>query len=195
MFGPPMSYWTGRFESKHRVAKSTAESSKNVINISKTISERQQMRSASVLYRGMFNFSVFSLPKKIVMKKDIVENSPFYVELKSFMSNEDLICNEIVVHNQLYKSGDIVILEVTDCDDISIGVIKTILVKNAKVHFVCTKYKAARHWLQYFECKNSNTITTFTEASKLVDYKPLILRGTLECFVFMLHHHLSFQYQ
>ena len=35
MFGPPLAYWTGRFESKHRVAKSTAESVKNVINITK----------------------------------------------------------------------------------------------------------------------------------------------------------------
>ena len=37
MFGPPMSYWTGRFESKHRVAKSAAHAAKNVINITKTI--------------------------------------------------------------------------------------------------------------------------------------------------------------
>jgi hypothetical protein len=28
-FGPPMNYWTARYESRHRIAKSTAESAKN----------------------------------------------------------------------------------------------------------------------------------------------------------------------
>ena len=47
VFGPPLAYWTGRFESKHRIAKNFAESAKNVKNITKTLSERQQMRAAS----------------------------------------------------------------------------------------------------------------------------------------------------
>ena len=47
MFGPPVSYWTARFESKHCIAKSIAASSRNVINITKTLTERQQMRAAS----------------------------------------------------------------------------------------------------------------------------------------------------
>ena len=114
MFGPVMSYWTGHFESKHRVAKSTAESSKNVINVTKTITERQQLRACSVFYNGMFNCSSFSLPKTVTQKKDIMENSPFHTELKSFMSNDSLICNEIFVNNQTYKNGDIVALEIED---------------------------------------------------------------------------------
>ena len=195
MFGPLMCYWTGRFESKHRVAKSTSESSKNVINVTKTIAERQQMRSASVFYHGMFNFSIFSLPKKVLNKSDITNNDPFHAKLKSFMSNDDLICNEIFVHNQSYRNGDIVVLEVTDCDDMNVGVIETILVKNEKVYFVTKQYRAVRHWLRYFECKNLNTMTTFTESNKLVDFKPLILRGTSERFVFLVHHHVSFMYK
>ena len=45
--GPPVGYWTTRFESKHRVAKNIAFSAKNVLNISKTLAVRQQMRMAS----------------------------------------------------------------------------------------------------------------------------------------------------
>ena len=52
LFGPPMTYWTARFESKHRVSKNIAESSKNFKNISLTVSVRQQMRMASVYYKG-----------------------------------------------------------------------------------------------------------------------------------------------
>ena len=44
LYGPPMSYWTARYESRHRIAKNTANSAKNYRNISLTISTRQQMR-------------------------------------------------------------------------------------------------------------------------------------------------------
>ena len=50
LFGPPLAFWTARFESKHRVSKNTAESAKNFKNISWTVSSRQQMRMASVFY-------------------------------------------------------------------------------------------------------------------------------------------------
>ena len=127
MFGPPMSYWTGRFESKHRTAKSIALSAKNVKNISKTISERQQMRAASVFYHGMFNFLPYSLPENVMRKIDIVEESSFFTNLKSFMGDKDLVCNEVTVNSQLYKNGDIVVISITDCDNITVGLIKMIL--------------------------------------------------------------------
>ena len=47
-FGPPLGFWTGRYESKHRVAKAIAESSKNFKNISLTVATRQQLRMASI---------------------------------------------------------------------------------------------------------------------------------------------------
>ena len=195
MFGPPMSYWTGRFESKHRVAKSTAESAKNVINVTKTISERQQMRAASVFYRGMFNFAKFSLPETVVLKQDINETSSFHITLKTFMSNDDFICNEIFVNNQTYKNDDLIVLEVSDCDNIAVGLIQTILVKNDKVYFVTKKYLAARSCFNYFESNLSETTPVFTLSSSLADFKPLIKRGTTEKFIFVLHHHISFLYQ
>ena len=190
-----MSYWTGRFESKHRVAKSTAESAKNVINVTKTISERQQMRAASVFYRGMFNFAKFSLPETVVLKQDINETSSFHITLKTFMSNDDFICNEIFVNNQTYKNDDLIVLEVTDCDNIAVGLIQTILVKNDKVYFVTKKYLATRSCFNYFESNISETTPVFTLSSSLADFKPLIKRGSTEKFVFVLHHHISFLYQ
>ena len=53
-FGPLVGYWTNRFESKHRVAKNIAASSKNVINISKTLAIRQQMRMSSGIMWAYF---------------------------------------------------------------------------------------------------------------------------------------------
>ena len=86
MYGPPMSYWTGRFESKHRNAKSTALSSKNVVNITKTASERQQMRAASVFYHGMFNYMPYTLPENVMSKGQVTN-----MQLKSFMSDTEFL--------------------------------------------------------------------------------------------------------
>ena len=124
-----MSYWTGRFESKHRVAKSTAESAKNVINVTKTISERQQLRAASVFYNGMFNFSKFSLPEAVTIKNDLNNSVPLFTELKAFMNSNSLICSEIFVNNQSYKNGDLLMIEIEDDYTCSVGLIKTILVQ------------------------------------------------------------------
>jgi hypothetical protein len=143
----------------------------------------------------MFNCTKFTLPKLVVLKNEIKENSGFHLELKSFMGQKDIICSEIVVNNQVYRNGDILIIEITDCDNIYVGLIQTILVKNEKVFFVNKKYKAERNWLQYFESKASESPSVFTESGKLVDFKPLVKRGTTEKFCFMLHHHVSFLYQ
>ena len=175
-------------------SQSTAESSKNVINVTKTITERQQMRAASVFYRGMFNFSQFSLPETVVFKKDIIENSAFHSNLKNFMGDDDVICSEIFVNNQKYKNGDLLVLEVFDCDNISVGILQTIMVKNGKVFFVSKKYSASRNWLRYFESKSPEVPVVFTESDKIADYKPLIKRGTTQKFLFVMHHHVSFLY-
>ena len=51
-YGPPVAYWTARFESKNRIGKMIANSGKNFVNISKTVTQRMQMRQASVYYKG-----------------------------------------------------------------------------------------------------------------------------------------------
>ena len=196
MFGPPMCYWTGRFESKHRVAKMLAESAKNVINITQTVSVRQQMRVVSVYYHGIFDFKPFKLPEDVKSKKEISQDTEFYNNLKTFMNDSDLICRSVIVNNQEYKNGDIIVVDITDSDNVNVGLIQTILIKEDKVYFVIKKYQAIRNMLQYFENeKPSDAISEFVESTKLADFKPLIKRGTAEKFVFMFHHNVSFDYQ
>ena len=195
MYGPPMSYWTGRFESKHRVAKMFAESVKNVINITKTISERQQMRAVSVYYNGMFDLDQMKLPEMVMSKNQITDNQSFNVEmLKTFMADSDLICSTIFVNNMQYSNGDLIVLEVEDIDAIKVGLVQTIVVKKDKVYFVVQKFKAKRAFLQYFESVEIDQISYFIESRNLADLKPLIKRGTSKKFLFVLHHHISFRY-
>ena len=187
---------TTSHHSKHRIVKSTSESAKNVINITKTIAERQQMRAASVYYHGMFNFTMYTLPQVVMKKSDLIEETAFNYKLRSFMGNSDLLCSNIVVNNQQYKNGDLIVLDVTNADNLKVGLLQTILIKNNKVYFVVQNYDTTRTFLQYFESKEcSDPIISFTESNKIADYKPLIKRGTSKKFIFVLHHHISYDYQ
>ena len=195
VFGPPITYWTGRFESKHRIAKNFAETSKNVKNITKTLSERQQMRAASVFYSGMFNSRAMSLPQEVTYKKNLPSDTPFNQRLRSFMQDEDMLCSEIIAYGQVYKNGELVVLQVEDCDKVKIGLIQSILIKNDKVYFVCRVYTCIRHWLQFFESKHCEEFCSFVDCRKIADFKPLIKRGTVLKFNFVYHHRVSFSYK
>ena len=180
----------------HRVAKSTAESAKNVVNITKTVAVRQQMRAVSFYYRGMFNFAPFILPEVVLGKSEVTEDSDLHKNLKTFMGDSDVICSNVEVNNQVYQNGDLIVLDVNDNDNMDVGHIQTVLIKMNKVYFVIKRYKAVRRWLQYFESVNSgDSVYEFVESDKIVDYKPLIKRGTTEKFIFMPHHHISFEYE
>ena len=195
MFGPPITYWTARFESKHRIAKNFAASAKNVKNITKTLSERQQMRAASVYYNGMFSCDDFILPQNVLMKKNLSSDSNFLKELKNFMSDEDLIVSEITVISQKYRNGDLIVLEIIDADTMKVGLIQSILVKKKKVYFVCKIYCCIRNWLQFFESNSYEDFCSFIESKDICDFKPLIKRGTVEKFNYVLHHRVSFAYK
>ena len=144
----------------------------------------------------MFSFSDYELPENVIPKKDIKADSEFLSDLKSSMSDSDMICDRILLYNQLYKNGDLVVLGIEDCDNLTVGLIKTILIKDDKVYFVTQSYNASRNWLQYFECvKPKDDICHFVESSKILDFKPLIMRGTIDKFLFTLHHYISYDYE
>ena len=154
------------------------------------------MRSVSVMYHGMFNVTKYELPQVVVYKCDIKEDSQFHTNLKYFMSDNDFICSTISVNNQDYKNGDLVVVSIEDCDNLSVGLTQTILIKENKVYFVIKRYKATRNWLQFFESENPNDeICEFVESDNLIDFKPLIKRGTSQHFSFTLHHHVSYDYE
>ena len=181
---------------QHRVAKNTAESAKNVLNITKTLSERQQLRAVSVYYHGMFNTSQVECSGVVTYKSEIQDNTSFNSTLRNFMAQEDFICGSIQFREQTYVTGDLVVVGIEDCDDMDVGLIKAILVKASKVYFVIQRYRCKRMYLQFFVSETPvNDVFEFIEVTKLIDYKPLILRGTINKFVYTLHHHVSHDYK
>ena len=164
-------------------------------NITKTLSERQQMRAASCFYQGMFSTEKYTLPQQVTFKKDLTSGTTFHHELSSFMTAEDMLSSEIIFQGQQYRNGDLVILKMEDCDEAKVGLVQTILInKKGNVYFVCKVYHCVRNWLQYFESVSSETHCSFVEVKNIADYKPLIRRGTSVKFVFVMHHRVSFTY-
>ena len=194
-FGPSSGYWTARYESKHRVAKSTAESSKNFINISKTISHRQQNRLCSVYYHGMFSCEKFKLPTKVKTKEDLNDETEVDKNLKEFMtSGSDLVCSEIDFQCRKYKIGDVVVLKRNDRLKIEVGLVKAFLVRRRKVYLIIRRYILEQNYLRLFESISFSNDLGFVNIEALQDSYPLCKRGTEEKFIIVPHHHISFSY-
>ena len=193
-FGPPSSYWTGRYESKHRVAKSVAEASKNFINISHTISQRQQMRMCSTYYNGMFSSGQFSLPSRVISEVDL-SDSDLHQKLKHFMtSRSDLLCMEIEFNCRKYKEGDIIVIRRNDQVRMEVGLIKTFLVRKSNVFVIARKYIVEQNHLLIFESKAFDSDLILIKMAELKDSYPLFKRGTEEKFFLGQHHHISFSF-
>ena len=196
LYGPPLSFWTARFESKHRIAKNVSESAKNFKNISWTVASRQQMRMASVYYQGMFDTKPFAVAEKASYKKDLKQKGSFWDMIRNMMDDEDLVCGEILIQGVKYQNGDLVVHEVDESGDVlKVGVIKSILVKKNEVFLVNHQYEAVKNNLGIFESRNRDSEYALKAHSMLADIKPLIMRGTAVKFQFVLHHYISFDYK
>ena len=143
----------------------------------------------------MFESKKFSLPDKVAYKKNLKKKSQFWTDLKEFMDEKDVVCEEVIVNGFKYHKGDLVVIKVLDGGDkLKVGIIKTILLKGSDIYFVNSQYVAKKDFLGYFESSEIDTEIVFSKSSSLADDKPLIMRGTLAKFVFVLHHHISFDY-
>jgi hypothetical protein len=193
-FGPPSSYWTGRYESKHRVAKSLAEASKNFINISHTISNRQQMRMCSTYYTGMFSCAEFKLPAIVKTRNDL-SDSEVDQRMKLFMTAaSDLICSEIEYKCRKYIRGDIVVISRHDLLQMEVGLVQAFLVRKRKVFVISKRYIVEQNYLHVFESRILDNDLKLINIANLQDHYPLFKRGTEEKFVILQHHHVSFSY-
>lgn len=162
-----------------------------MINISKTLSVRQQMRAASVFYNGMFEFEDFYIPAdEVVYKKNLILNTKLNRELSQIMEDDDILVKSVKISSQSYKTGDLLAVRVTDVDSIDAGIVVAILVKSTDVYFICKMHSCTRNFLQYFESHSSDPNLSCINSKEIADYKPLVKRGSMDKFVFFLHHRI-----
>ena len=169
------------------VFQNIAETSKNVKNISKTLSERQQLRRASIFYRGMFNTNKFTLPETVYRKEDLDLEENFQRTIAEFSNYGDIFSKQITVNGVLYSQDDLMVSEVIDSDNLKVAIIRTILVRNNQVFFLARIYRCRRHWLGYFESQDSGDFHSFINFTHFPDYKPLGRHGTTVKFRFFMN--------
>ena len=188
------------------------ESSKNFINPTLTIATRQQMRMASVYYQvfygtkicclkhivqGMFETLPYNLPDKVYNKADLKKNLSKWPQAQSALLSTDEICEEISSNGTQYKKGDLIVKRIiTGGFKILVGHIKLILVRDSEVIFLCFECIAEKHDLGYYRGKFDDfSSMSLVKCSELADVKPLIMRGTSDAFIFVLHHFISHEFE
>ena len=98
------------------------------------------------------------------------------------------------IRNQVYKTGQLVIMKMLNPDEMKVGLILSILVQNTAAYFVTNEYVAHKQSLQYFKAQSEDPPIVINDVSTIVDYKPLVNHGTSSQLFFCLHHHVSFCY-
>ena len=193
LYGPPTSYWTARYEAKHRIAKSIAESSKNFINITYTISLRTQRRACSIFYHGMFLTAEFQVPINVRCKKEL-GNSEIDLRLGQLMDSHDFASNELEYKCRKYEAGDVLVLKRVDKISIDAGIISAFVIRNDRAYVLVRQCALRETKFGFFESTGDDTSLRLVDMRSLQDSYPLLMRGTESSFLCLLHHHVSFDY-
>lgn len=184
LFGPFNCVWTARCESKHRDFVNFLESSKNYINILKTMAWKTQKRLAARSYTGFFTERIYNFPAKLFTVQEGAGHYP-----QDIFHASDLLTEKVCVRNTNYKVGHLVITSATSNDLIEVAQILKVVVRADKLFILGEMFKCKRNKMQIFKARPLNEIQLFPY-SAIVDYKPLVKRSTGNFFEFILHHRL-----
>ena len=149
------------------------------------------MRLSSVLYHGMFDTVEIVVADKIQYKSSMKGNTDLENSVLPFMNDQDFLSSAVSFRSQMYKSGDIVVLETYNPDELKVGLILTILIRGDSAFFIVKQYVAVRSWLRFFKASSDDPVLSIFDARNLADFKPLINHGTSSQLFFCLHHHIS----
>lgn len=184
-FGPFICTWTARCESRHRDFVNFAESSKNFINVLKTLGNKNQKKMASRFYSGFFSAPEIEFPGKKSTPAKCGDSV-----LKQFFIHNDVLVDKVTIKNTLYKVGHLVVTKVESDNVLQVGKILKIVVRRNEVYLLLKHYESARTKFQYFDAYPLNI--GLVKYDSVCDYKPLVCRTEEECPRFLLHHHLPF---
>jgi hypothetical protein len=149
---------------------------------------------ASTYYQGMYSSDEAKLPV-LVKKKSDLSDSDFDKNLKAFMQDSDLVCNNIVWRERSYKEGLVVVISRKDQLEMTVGVIKSILVKSQEIYLVVRRSNVVQTYLKVFKTESVEDRLVFVNIKNLKDTYPLLKRGSDEKYYIIPHHHISFAYE
>ena len=133
-------------------------SAKNFKNISFTLATRQQLRLCSVYYHGMFQTVDLVLSDKVTYRSNMKGSSDLEKSILPYMKEHDFLCQDLSYRNQNYKVGDLVVLQTYSQDELKVGLLLSMLIRDDSVMFVVKEYIARRNWLRLFKAESDDPV-------------------------------------
>ena len=150
---------------------------------------------ASTYYHGMFPTNEFVLPSNVRKKSGLCSSVSDRL-VSSLMEDGDLMCKEIVWKDRIYQDGCVVVIERKDLLEMTVGIIKCILIRgNNDVLFIVKRAQVVQTYLKSFKSKTVEERLSLVRAVDLKDTYPLMKRGFGNGFYVLPHHHVSFRYE
>ena len=142
----------------------------------------------------MFETEDFQIPNKVRKKEDLSSQVQLDKELKKFLTEQDLICEELTWRERLYKVGTVVIITRSDLDKMTVGVIKAIIIRKKKCFLLVRRFLVEENFFHVFDSTSADSDLVFLNIEELHDSYPLLQRGSDDKFSLILHHHVSFSF-
>ena len=95
-------------------------------------------------YHGMFDTMEIVVTDKVMYKKSIKGNSDLERSILPFLNDQDMLCPAASYRSQMYNRGEIVVLKVYNQDEIKVGLILCILIREYSVFFFVKQCIAKR---------------------------------------------------
>ena len=134
----------------------------------------------------MFPLEDINLPSIVVRKSDVLDNA-----VQSLMLDHDIMCKQVVWRERQYLENTVVVIERKDALELSVGIIKCMLVRNDILLFVVKRCKMVQTYLKVFKSRYIEENVTLIDARSLPDTYPLMMRGLEQNFFIIPHHHVS----
>ena len=82
-----------------------------------------------------------------------------------------------------------------DQNEMTVGIIKSILVKTSQVYLLVRRFKMIQNYVKVFESESQEDSLVFLNVKRLQDTYPLFKRGSEKKFFVIPHHYVSFTYE
>ena len=93
----------------------------------------------------------------VTFSDSVLNTTSISGQIKLFMDEDSVLCDELKFQGQNYKTEDVVILEAIHRDHVKVGVIMGIILKKDVVFFLVKRYNAFRdEFFRFFEANSTD---------------------------------------
>ena len=192
-YGPLISLWAMRMESKHTYFKGVIKASKNFKNVSKTCASRHELAQVCYRYYGLFPVNKFDIPSNSVSLTEHRDSSTdiHIRQASQVLRSDSLILTNVKIHGTVYSPGMIVVMKKESLGVLKVGLIRIIAFQDDLVYFVCSTFIAMQSRYNFYVTRGEQAPSEIISYDDLQDYYPLLRIGTTTDFRFALHHYIS----